>query len=258
MGSSKHVALAIYSYVGGRHIRPAFLGTRHGVSAYLTGRLAGWTRGTGYTDTMGRGTERGALRAVVALERGRRVLRVGGVIQSVHVDETYEPDIWDAMLPRRQPANALILGLGGGTIATLMTRRWGAFPITGVEYDPGVALLARRDFGLGRLEHVRVVVGDAFEYARTCAQRYDAICVDLYTAGKMAHGVLSAPFLRDLNRLLTPEGEAVFNLWRSPYLADQLRRIGRVLHIRETCDVDNNVVVHCTRSEVPGAHGAGR
>src|SRR5690242_7661012 len=53
----------------------------------------------------------------VRIEGGRKVLRVGGVIQSVHVDETYEPDVWDAMLPERRPERVLILGLGGGTMA---------------------------------------------------------------------------------------------------------------------------------------------
>src|SRR5690348_12385037 len=59
------------------------------------------------------------LRPMVVVEAGRKVLRVGGVIQSVHVDEGYEPDVWDAMLPRERPQSALILGLGGGTMAQL-------------------------------------------------------------------------------------------------------------------------------------------
>jgi hypothetical protein len=75
----------------------------------------------------------------VRLENGRNVLRVGGVIQSVGVDASHIPDVWDAMLPQERPASALILGLGGGTIATLMTRRWGPLPIIGVERDPAIA-----------------------------------------------------------------------------------------------------------------------
>jgi hypothetical protein len=37
------------------------------------------------------------------------------------------------------------------------------------------------------------------------------------------------------------------NLWRSPYLEDQLRRIGRELLVREIVEVDENVVAHCGR-----------
>lgn len=68
------------------------------------------------------------LRPLVKIEAERKVLRVGGVIQSVAVDASYTSDVWDALLPATRPANALILGLGGGTVATLMTRRWGRCP----------------------------------------------------------------------------------------------------------------------------------
>lgn len=185
-----------------------------------------------------------AARPIVAVEDGRKVLRVGGVIQSVAVDERYTSDVWDAMLPRRQPASALILGLGGGAIAQLMTRRWGAFPIVGVELDPAVVWLARREFGLDDLPHLKIVTADAFAWVARCEQRFDAICVDLYTAGKMAHGVLGATFLNDLRRLLTPGGEVAFNLWRSAYLADQMRRVERVFSIIAIDEADDNLILH--------------
>lgn len=184
-------------------------------------------------------------RPVVAREDGRKVLRVGGVIQSVHVDETYQPDIWDAMLPSERPERMLILGLGGGTMAALLTKRWGEVPIVGVERDPAVVWLARTEFGLDVLEHVEIVTEDAFNYVRRSEDCFDAICVDLYTAGKMAHGVLDPAFLRNVARLLSPTGVVMFNLWRSPYLSDQLRRLKRVFAMREVIEVDDNVVIHC-------------
>lgn len=223
----------------------------------------------------------------VSIEDGRVVMRVGGVIQSVKVDEQYTFDVWDAMLPRRCPANALILGLGGGTIATLMSRRWGALPIVGVECDPQVVALARREFGLDALPNLHIVTDDAFAFVRrsahslrakhaahqwrqqvraecdaddknspqtpihrdatdvyTLCEPCDAICVDLYTAGKMAHGVLSGAFLRDVASLLTPDGEIMLNLWQSSYLEDHLRRIRKAITIGELVLVDDNVVVH--------------
>jgi spermidine synthase len=187
--------------------------------------------------------------ASVRLEAGRRVLRVGGVIQSVGVDVAHVPDVWDAMLPAARPASALILGLGGGTIATLLTRRWGPLPIVGVERDPAIAWLARSEFGLGALPNVAIVTEDAFAYARRCDQRFDLICVDLYVAGKLAHGVLAASFLRDVARLLTAGGLATFNLWRGPALADATRRIARELTLQDALDVDDNVVLRCRRPQ---------
>lgn len=184
-------------------------------------------------------------RPLVAVEAGRKVLRVGGVIQSVAVDDEYQRDVWDAMLPERRPASALILGLGGGTTAMLLTRRWGPLPITGVEVDPSVVWLARHEFGLSDMPHVQIEVVDAFAYMRRCADRRDLICVDLYTAGKMAHGVLAGSFLRDVARCLTPEGTAVFNFWRTPYLADQMRRLAREFAVERVVEVDENILVHC-------------
>ena len=184
-------------------------------------------------------------RPIVVAEAGRKVLRVGGVIQSVAVDDQYERDVWDAMLPELRPASALILGLGGGTTAMLLTRRWGPLPITGVERDPSVVWLARHEFGLGAYPHVHIAHDDAFEYMRRCREQHDLICVDLYTAGKMAHGVLAGSFLRDVARCLTPEGTAVFNFWRTPYLADQMRRLRRELLVDRVVEVDENILTHC-------------
>lgn len=188
---------------------------------------------------------------IVTVEDGRKVLRVGGVIQSVSPDPA-SPDVWDAMLPDIQPrpASALILGLGGGTIATLMTQRWGLLSITGVERDPAVVRLARHEFGLGAMPNLTVEVADAFAYVRKCPQRFDLICVDLYVAGKMAHGVLGGAFLRDIARCLTPNGIAAFNLWRSPYLPDQMRRVARTLSLQSTITVDGNVIVFCGRRDL--------
>lgn len=188
------------------------------------------------------------MRPVARVEDGRKVLRVGGVIQSVEVDERYTSDIWDAMLPRRRPANALILGLGAGSIAKLMTLRWGPLPMIGVERDPVVVELARREFGLDRLDHLTIVTADAFVWTRMCDTTFDAICVDLYVAGKLAHGALGAAFLRDVRRALAPGGEVTFNLWRSAYLQDQTRRIAAHFRIEGLDEPYGNVVVRATRA----------
>lgn len=190
---------------------------------------------------------RAGVRPVVRVEGGRKVLRVGGVIQSVHVDAEYEPDVWDAMLPTRQPERVLILGLGGGTIASLMTHRWGPLPILGVELDPAVVYLAKQEFGLEQLANVEILTADAFAFVRSCPHIFDHVCVDLYTAGKMAHGVFEPAFLQGIARLLPEDGTAAFNLWRSPYLNDQVRRLRRVLDVQRIAEVDDNVVVHCGR-----------
>lgn len=100
---------------------------------------------------------------------------------------------------------------------------------------------------MAQLSNVRVVVEDAFTFVQHCDEQFDAICVDLYVAGKMAHGVLGAPFLSDIRRLLTPDGAATFNLWRSAHLHDQIHRIERQLRVRSITEIDDNIILTCIR-----------
>lgn len=182
---------------------------------------------------------------VVTLEDGTLLLRVDGVIQSVALSGLGEPDFWDAMLPARRPASALILGFGAGTVASLLTQRFGPVPILGVERDPRIADLARSQFGLDTLENVQLLVADAFSFLPACRARFDYVCIDLYIGGNLQHGVLGANFLRAVARVLATDGSAVFNLWSGPYLDDQVRRLQRVLLIRDITEVERNVVVRC-------------
>src|SRR5262249_56497282 len=122
------------------------------------------------------------------------------------------------------------LGLGGVPGAALMPRGGGWLPSLGVGHDAAGAGPARHEFGLDALPNVEVLVADAFAYVRRSDRCFDAICVDLYVAGQMTHGVLAGGFLRDIARLLTPSGAVTFNLWRSAALPDQLRRLSRQLH----------------------------
>jgi spermidine synthase len=150
------------------------------------------------------------------------------------------------MLPERRPESALILGMGGGTVASLLARRFPDVPTLGIERDTRIARMARERFGVEQLANVQIIEADAFAFTETCRSTFDLICVDLYVAGRMEHGVLGASFLRKVARLLTPEGKAVFNLWSSPYLQDHLRRLQRSLQIEDVREVGQNVLVHCT------------
>lgn len=147
---------------------------------------------------------------------GRKALVVGGYIQSVAVAADHAWDVWDAFIPQhRCPWRVLILGAGGGTIATLLTQRCGPISITAIERDPLVVQLACEEFGLATMDNLTLIQADAFDWVSTCDQSFDLICVDMYVAGDLAHGTLATPFLRQIATLLTPGGTAAFNLFRS-------------------------------------------
>lgn len=192
------------------------------------------------------------LRPTIQIEDGRKVLRVGGFIQSVQVGSRHRPDFWDALIPDRdRVTRALLLGLGGGTVATLLARRFGSIAITAVEYDPQIVDIATQEFGLGHLENLRIVVADAFAFVRKHEGRYDLICVDLYRGRWLPREVLSCSFLRNLLRILDPAGITTFNFWLTPGVWARLRRLHSVLPVRELVLAEENVVARCS----PGVVG---
>jgi spermidine synthase len=179
---------------------------------------------------------------------GRKALVVGDYVQSVAVEEDHPYDVWDAFIPRqRLPWRALILGAGGGTIATLLTRRCGPIRIVAIERDAEVARLAREEFGLAHLDNVELVEADAFTWVTTCTETFDLICVDMYVAGEIAHGTLATPFLRQIAALLTPGGIAAFNLFRTKRITEQTQRLERVFNIVSRIAIGGNIVIHVMR-----------
>ncbi len=184
---------------------------------------------------------------VAAGERdGQFVLLVDGVVQSVRVQSVeIGRGYWPAMLPSTRPRSALILGLGGGTIAHLLTLSFGNLPIVGVDDDPAVLALARERFALDELAHLKVVQADAYAFVAACRERFDYVAVDLFRAGEVPREATASPFLRDIRRLLTPDGLAVFNLARDRRAARRIHRLGRIFLLEKQILVGFNVVVHC-------------
>jgi spermidine synthase len=176
---------------------------------------------------------------------GRLALAIDGAVQSVAVGGGAAPSgYWPAMLPDRPPRDALLLGLGGGTIAHLLVGAYGPLPMVGVDDDPAVLALARAHFGLD-LPNLEIVAADAFAYAAACRRRFDFVCVDLYRDGRIPARVCAASFLTRVRSLLRPDGTAVFNLARDRHAADRLRQLARHFVVVRRILVGFNLVVHC-------------
>ncbi len=189
---------------------------------------------------------------------GRVALEVGGVVQSVGVPEEASAGTgatganaagyWAAMLPDACPRRALLLGLGGGTVARLLGRRCPNTEMVGIERDETVLAVARADFGLDDVPRLRVVLADAFEWVPVAAERepgaYDFICLDLFNAGRLVPGALATPFLRQVAALLTSGGTLAVNLMSTARVPDQIHRLERVYRQVRTVRVAGNVVSH--------------
>jgi spermidine synthase len=176
---------------------------------------------------------------------GRPALAIDGAIQSVAVHGGVAPSgYWPAMLPDRAPRDALLLGLGGGTLVHLLMGTYGPLPIVGVDDDPAVVALGRAHFALDQ-PNLEIVVADAFAYAAACPSRFDLVCVDLFRDGQIPARVCASSFLTRVRGLLRPGGLATFNLARDRRAGDRLRQLSRHFVVVRRILVGFNLVVHC-------------
>jgi len=185
-----------------------------------------------------------ANRLRVGEDEGRRALLVDGVIVSVAVEGNHPPTgYWAAMLPEGSPRTALLLGLGGGTLAHLLDRRYPRIQMVGVDCDEELVCFAQQQFGLD-LPNLKVVIGDAFQYLDACDRPFDFIAVDLFAGYDFQRGSIAKPFLRKL-KAIAGRGEVVFNLFKDRRTEQHLNRIRQILRVCRVDEVGKNVVVHC-------------
>lgn len=200
-------------------------------------------------------TRRRAPRALpvrtMARKNGGLALVVDNFTQSVTIpaEASTPPDgYWPLMLPDGCPRRALLLGLGGGTLAALLARRCPGVAMVGIEHSADVLAMARRDFGLDALVGLKVVEADAFawveEHATSEPGSYDLICLDLFDGGRLTPGTLARPFLRQIATLLRREGTLTVNLMRTARLPEQLHRVESIFTIERRLRLWGNVVLH--------------
>ncbi len=182
--------------------------------------------------------------------QGHRALITDGVIFSVAVSDSDPPfGYWAAMLPSGKPRTALLLGLGGGTLAHLLRRRFRHIRITGIDNDPDLLTFAREHFDLN-LPNLKVVVTDAFDYVTRCRRRFDFVAVDLFVGSAFERGVLSPDFLRRLNAIRSDDGEIAINLYRDKCASAYLARIRRILPVSRVDCLPCNLIAHCCPAPV--------
>jgi len=176
-------------------------------------------------------------------------LVAGGSVQSVAVVCGSLPrGYWRAMLPARQPASALILGLGGGTIAHLL---WEANPelsIVGVDADGATLRLAREHFGLSS-PRIRLIHADALDFTLNCRERFGLVVVDLFLGETLASVALRRSFQRRVRCLVQPGGTIVWNLHRDLRSRIAHRRVQVGLRLDRRVLAGLNLVLHLRRRQ---------
>jgi spermidine synthase len=137
--------------------------------------------------------------------------------------------------------DVLMIGCGGGTLATMLRRRTNA-RITIVDVDPLAFEIARRYFKLAT--DLTCHVADGLHYLAATGERYDAIVLDAYSEGAIPRQFLSNRFFALARSRLRPRNSLVLvnayvsgperNL--SDRVADRMRASWRDVRILENPD----------------------
>ena len=127
------------------------------------------------------------------------------------------------MLFKEQANNALIIGLGGGSLARHLLYHFPECHVQAVEYRASVVKIARSHFGLPLDTRLKVVVADAEHYVRnhvkTHGGQHDLLLIDAFDSNGMAESIANLAFFDACHTLLSPDGILVINLWGSEMTA---------------------------------------
>lgn len=114
---------------------------------------------------------------------------------------------------------ALVVGLGGGSLTRFLLYHFPDCKVRAVEYRDSVVKIARSHFGLPLDARLKVVVGDGGHYIRQQAQsgegRYGLILLDAFDVDGLAQSIASAAFFDACKLLLKSDGVLAINLWGS-------------------------------------------
>lgn len=110
------------------------------------------------------------------------------------------------------PLNALVLGLGGGTVAYQLRELYPNVAITGVELDPIMIDLGKRFLKWD--DETKVIIGDAVTEVNKLNKsklQYDLVLVDMYVGEDVPEKLTTEKFVKDIKSLVNESGLAVFN-----------------------------------------------
>ncbi len=137
-------------------------------------------------------------------------------IQRPHALElAYTREMMAGLLMRAAPwpKNALLIGLGAGSLAKFIYHKLPDTRITVVEIDPQVEVIARLHFKLpDDPARLRIVIGDGAQYMLEDGKKFDAIFVDGFDKNGRAGVLDTLPFYQACRSRLTDKGLLSVNL----------------------------------------------
>jgi len=134
---------------------------------------------------------------------GRQAFMYGHLITSL-VDE--ETDF----------ENALIIGLGGGTVARDLRPYFSAIDV--VEIDPKMLSVAKEFFAFNdSLPELNTIIADGRKYLKTTEKTYDVVILDAFSGANPVPHLYTKESFEDIKNILSPGGIVVVNTLGWPY-----------------------------------------
>lgn len=112
---------------------------------------------------------------------------------------------------------ALIIGLGGGSLTKHLLHHFPECRLRIVEYRESVVKIARSHFGLPLDPRLKVIIDDGAKYVRqrteSQSEQYSLMFVDAFDHEGMASSICNHAFFDACKALLKKDGMLVINLW---------------------------------------------
>lgn len=149
----------------------------------------------------------------VVLDNGKLVLNTANVNYSYgSLHDIFYKTFQKLNVREREIKNVLILGFGGGSIASLLIDTFQKnCIITGVEADEVVIELAEKHFNIERFKNLDIYKTDAYTFVSGCTQKFDLIAVDIFVEDETPEKFSDNQFLLSISNLLTPTGIICYN-----------------------------------------------
>ncbi|MGV0034043.1 MAG: spermidine synthase [Candidatus Azotimanducaceae bacterium WSBS_2022_MAG_OTU7] len=123
------------------------------------------------------------------------------------------------LLVNPEPTRSLMIGMGGGTISSVLTSIYPELTMDLVEVDQAVVKVATEYFGFRKTDQINVHIADGRVFTRRALlrkEKYDLIILDAFTGEYIPEHLMTVEFLENIKSLLTPDGIVVANtFWGS-------------------------------------------
>lgn len=147
--------------------------------------------------------------------KGNIRLTSGGYTQSKKIDDSWKEGYWNHQanyfdLSGIKNPNVLILGFGGGTIASFLQEKYPGIEIDGVDLDRQMIELGKAYLGFNE-KGTKIYIGDAFEFLKKTQNNYDLVIVDIFKEGTVPAYLKSVEFFKEVKKVLKKGGAVTVN-----------------------------------------------